>query len=75
MNDSVFSNPSVQAVALEGGTLLKLSTMLATSRPMSVKKKVIILGQFIVVKLWTVSEKMLVTEGLQSQIVLSLYKE
>lgn len=39
---SVFSNPSVQAVALKCGTLQKLLTMLATPRPVSVKKKVIL---------------------------------
>ncbi|XP_058253692.1 nucleotide exchange factor SIL1 [Hemibagrus wyckioides] len=41
LGSAVSSNPSVQDVALESGTLQKLLTMLATPRPMSVKKKVL----------------------------------
>ncbi|XP_017329559.1 nucleotide exchange factor SIL1 isoform X1 [Ictalurus punctatus] len=41
LGSAVSSNPSVQVVALECGTLQKLLTMLATPRPMAVKKKVL----------------------------------
>ncbi|XP_060783624.1 nucleotide exchange factor SIL1 [Neoarius graeffei] len=41
LGSAVSSNPSVQVVALACGTLQKLLTMLATPRPMSVKKKVL----------------------------------
>ncbi|XP_053091543.1 nucleotide exchange factor SIL1 isoform X5 [Pangasianodon hypophthalmus] len=41
LGSAVSSNPSVQVVALECGTLQKLLTMLATPRPMTVKKKVL----------------------------------
>ncbi|XP_026991521.1 nucleotide exchange factor SIL1 isoform X2 [Tachysurus fulvidraco] len=39
---AVSSNPSVQNAALETGTLQKLLIMLATPRPMTVKKKVLV---------------------------------
>ncbi|KAF7707205.1 nucleotide exchange factor SIL1 [Silurus meridionalis] len=41
LGSALSSNPSVQVVALECGTLQKLLTMLATPRPMPVKKKVL----------------------------------
>ncbi|KAF5907690.1 nucleotide exchange factor SIL1-like, partial [Clarias magur] len=41
LGSAVSSNPSVQVVALKYGTLQKLLTMLATPRPVLVKKKVL----------------------------------
>lgn len=39
LGSAVSSNPSVQVEAVEGGALQKLLTLLATQRPMAVKKK------------------------------------
>lgn len=41
LGSAVSSNPSVQVEAVEGGALQKLLTLLATQRPMMVKKKVL----------------------------------
>lgn len=41
LGSAVSSNPSVQVEAVEGGALQKLLTLLATQRPMAVKKKVL----------------------------------
>nr|XP_009289496.2 nucleotide exchange factor SIL1 [Danio rerio] len=41
LGSAVSSNPSVQVEAVEGGALQKLLTLLATQRPMTVKKKVL----------------------------------
>ncbi|KAG1930097.1 nucleotide exchange factor SIL1-like [Pimephales promelas] len=41
LGSAVSSNPSVQVEAAEGGALQKLLTLLATQRPMAVKKKVL----------------------------------
>ncbi|XP_073676436.1 nucleotide exchange factor SIL1 [Garra rufa] len=41
LGSAVSSNPSVQVVAIEGGALQKLLTLLATQRPVTVKKKVL----------------------------------
>ncbi|XP_052005768.1 nucleotide exchange factor SIL1 isoform X2 [Xyrauchen texanus] len=41
LGSAVSSNPSVQVEAVEGGGLQKLLTLLATQRPMAVKKKVL----------------------------------
>ncbi|XP_052005767.1 nucleotide exchange factor SIL1 isoform X1 [Xyrauchen texanus] len=42
LGSAVSSNPSVQVEAVEGGGLQKLLTLLATQRPMAVKKKELI---------------------------------
>ncbi|XP_016121351.1 nucleotide exchange factor SIL1-like [Sinocyclocheilus grahami] len=41
LGSAVSSNPSVQVEAIEGGALQKLLTLLATQRPITVKKKVL----------------------------------
>ncbi|XP_077103987.1 nucleotide exchange factor SIL1 isoform X2 [Siphateles boraxobius] len=41
LGSAVSSNPSVQVEAVEGGALQKLLTLLATQRPIAVKKKVL----------------------------------
>ncbi|KAK7137917.1 hypothetical protein R3I94_013534 [Phoxinus phoxinus] len=41
LGSAVSSNPSVQVEAVEGGALQKLLTLLATQRPLAVKKKVL----------------------------------
>ncbi|XP_036404036.1 nucleotide exchange factor SIL1 isoform X1 [Megalops cyprinoides] len=41
LGSAVSSNPRVQVEAVEGGALQKLLTLLATERPMSVKKKLL----------------------------------